>query len=83
MQRLFLLKFQLVIPKLASILNMSKIERSTLDTVDTQGGVVTKNLVISIDPYMRGRMRAAEKKSYFAAFDLNQPLTNFFVGKNR
>ncbi|CAF1203341.1 unnamed protein product [Rotaria sordida] len=52
-----------------------------LDTVDTQGGIVTKNLVISIDPYMRGRMRAADKKSYSPPFELNQPLTNFFVGK--
>jgi NADPH-dependent curcumin reductase CurA len=52
-----------------------------LDTVDVQGGIVTKNLVISIDPYMRGRMRAPEKKSYSPPFDLNQPLTNFFVGK--
>ena len=52
-----------------------------LETVDTQGGIVTKNLVISIDPYMRGRMRAAEKKSYSPPFTLNQPLTNFFVGK--
>jgi NADPH-dependent curcumin reductase CurA len=33
-----------------------------LDTVNTQDGIVTKNLVISIDPYMRGRMRSAEKK---------------------
>jgi NADPH-dependent curcumin reductase CurA len=52
-----------------------------LNTVNTQGGIVTKNLVISIDPYMRGRMRSAEKTSYSAAFELNQPLTNFFVGK--
>ena len=52
-----------------------------IDTVDTQGGIVTKNLVVSIDPYMRGRMRSAEKKSYSAPFELNQPLTNFFVGK--
>jgi NADPH-dependent curcumin reductase CurA len=52
-----------------------------IDTVDCQGGIVTKNLVISIDPYMRGRMRAAELKSYSPAFPLNQPLTNFFVGK--
>ena len=35
-----------------------------IDTVNTQGGIVTKNLVISIDPYMRGRMRPAEIKSY-------------------
>jgi NADPH-dependent curcumin reductase CurA len=52
-----------------------------LDTVDIQGGVITKNLVISIDPYMRGRMRSEDKKSYSPAFTLNQPLTNFFVGK--
>jgi NADPH-dependent curcumin reductase CurA len=52
-----------------------------LDTVDTQGGIVTKNLVISIDPYMRGRMRAATKESYSPPFELNQPLTNFSVGK--
>jgi NADPH-dependent curcumin reductase CurA len=52
-----------------------------IDTVDTQGGIVTKNLVVSIDPYMRGRMRSAEKKSYSPAFELNQPLSNFFVGK--
>ena len=52
-----------------------------LDTVDMKGSIVTKNLVISIDPYMRGRMRSSEQKSYFPAFELNQPLTNFFVGK--
>jgi NADPH-dependent curcumin reductase CurA len=52
-----------------------------IDTVNTQGGIVTKNLVISIDPYMRGRMREAETESYAPPFDLNQPLTNFFVGK--
>ena len=52
-----------------------------IDTVDTQGGVVTKNLVVSIDPYMRGRMRLPGGKSYTPPFELNQPLTNFFVGK--
>lgn len=51
------------------------------DTVDMQGGIVTKNLVISIDPYMRGRMRSPETKSYSVGFELNKPLTNFFVGK--
>ena len=52
-----------------------------LDTANAQGGIVTKNLVVSIDPYMRGRMRAPEKKSYSPPFELNQPLTNFIVGK--
>lgn len=52
-----------------------------LDTVDTQNGIVTRNLVISIDPYMRGRMRSSDKKSYSPPFELNKPLVNFFVGK--
>ncbi|CAF1108767.1 unnamed protein product [Rotaria magnacalcarata] len=52
-----------------------------VDCVNTQGGIVTKNLAISIDPYMRGRMRPIGTKSYVEAFELNQPLTNFFVGK--
>jgi NADPH-dependent curcumin reductase CurA len=52
-----------------------------LDTVDTQDGIVVKNLVVSIDPYMRGRMRAPESKSYVPPFELNKPLTNFGVGK--
>ena len=52
-----------------------------IDTVNTEGGIVTKNLVVSIDPYMRGRMRALEQKSYSAPFELNKPLTNFSVGK--
>lgn len=52
-----------------------------LDTVDTEGGIVVKNLVVSIDPYMRGRMRAPEYKSYIPPFELNEPLTNFGVSK--
>lgn len=52
-----------------------------INSVNTQGGIVTKNLTISIDPYMRGRMRPAGTKSYVEPFQLNQPLTNFFVGK--
>ncbi|CAF1217417.1 unnamed protein product [Rotaria sp. Silwood1] len=52
-----------------------------IDTVDTQGGVVTKNLIISIDPYMRGRMRPPGTPSYISLFELGKPLVNFFVGK--
>jgi NADPH-dependent curcumin reductase CurA len=52
-----------------------------LNTIDTQGGIVVKNLVVSIDPYMRGRMRAPESKSYLPPFELNEPLTNFGVSK--
>lgn len=52
-----------------------------IDTVDTQGGIVVKNLVVSIDPYMRSRMRAPETKSYLPAFELYEPLTNFGISK--
>ena len=68
-------------PEVGKHLKYDKDRTIDLDTVDPQGGVVTKNLVISIDPYMRGRMRKAETKSYSQPFELNQPLTNFFVGK--
>ncbi len=52
-----------------------------IDAVDTQGGIITKNLVISIDPYVRARMRAPEKKIYSSPFELNKPRTNFSPGK--
>lgn len=51
-------------------------ERSiNLDT-PPQGGLVVKNLVASFDPYMRGRMREADKKSYVGPFALDGPVAN-------
>ncbi|KAF9402654.1 hypothetical protein BGZ76_007274 [Entomortierella beljakovae] len=38
------------------------------------GEVLTRNLVISLDPYMRGKMRSPEKKSYSPAFEIGMPL---------
>lgn len=35
-----------------------------LENVDLKGGFLLKVLVLSIDPYLRGRMRSAEIKSY-------------------
>ena len=35
-----------------------------LDNVPLNGGVLVKTLVLSVDPYMRGRMRRPEIKSY-------------------
>jgi NADPH-dependent curcumin reductase CurA len=35
-----------------------------IDNVDLNGGYLLKTLVLSIDPYMRGRMRPAEVESY-------------------
>ncbi|KAJ7814652.1 hypothetical protein B0H13DRAFT_2464216 [Mycena leptocephala] len=44
------------------------------------GGVLIKVLVLSIDPYMRGRLRAPEIKSYMPAFPLGQPLMGGGIG---
>ena len=35
-----------------------------LETVPLEGGFLVKVLVLSVDPYMRGRMRAPSKSSY-------------------
>lgn len=39
-----------------------------------EGGLIVKNLVASFDPYMRGRMRAPETKSYSAPMELDGPV---------
>ncbi|KAJ6535256.1 chaperonin 10-like protein [Mycena vulgaris] len=44
------------------------------------GGFLVKTLVLSIDPYLRGRMTSPEKKSYMPAFTLGEPITGFGVG---
>lgn len=41
-----------------------------------KGGFVSKVLEASYDPYLRGRMRDAGTKSYAAAFQINDPITN-------
>ncbi|CAO3601432.1 unnamed protein product [Absidia cylindrospora] len=46
-----------------------------LDTPLKDGEFIVKNLVLSVDPYMRGRMRDASIESYVPAFDLNEPMT--------
>lgn len=43
------------------------------------GEFLVRNEWISVDPYMRGRMR--EGKSYVEAFELNQPMQGGCVGK--
>ena len=46
-----------------------------------EGGVITKNLYASFDPYQRGRMRTPDKKSYTPPYTLGEPLTNAVVAK--
>jgi NADPH-dependent curcumin reductase CurA len=40
-------------------------ETIDLENVPLNGGFLIKTLALSIDPYMRGRMRPAGVKSYF------------------
>ncbi|KAF9222038.1 NAD(P)-binding protein [Gyrodon lividus] len=50
-----------------------------LENAPLNAGFLLKTLVLSIDPYMRGRMRDASK-SYSSPFQLGQPLQNYGVG---
>lgn len=58
-----------------------KTEDFDLEQAPPSGGLTTKNLYISFDPYLRGRMRDAEKKSYSAPFVLGKPITSNTVFK--
>jgi NADPH-dependent curcumin reductase CurA len=45
------------------------------------GGVTTKNLYASFDPYQRGRMREPGTKSYSPPYTLGQPIANNTVAQ--
>ncbi|KAH7925054.1 alcohol dehydrogenase [Leucogyrophana mollusca] len=51
-----------------------------LDCAPLDGGFLLKTLVLSIDPYMRGRMRDLSKTSYSAPYELGKPIFGFGVG---
>ncbi|KAJ7637432.1 hypothetical protein B0H17DRAFT_1339554 [Mycena rosella] len=51
-----------------------------IDTTHLNGGFLVKTLVVSVDPYMRGRMRSPEKKMYGAPFTLDAPIDGYGVG---
>ncbi|ORZ06440.1 hypothetical protein BCR42DRAFT_496300 [Absidia repens] len=46
-----------------------------LDAPLKDGEFIVKNLVLSVDPYMRGKMRDASIPSYTPAYELNEPIT--------
>lgn len=52
-----------------------------LSTACPSGGIIAKNHIISFDPYIRGRMRPAESKSYSASFEINKPISNAGIAK--
>ncbi|KAG6917866.1 hypothetical protein DXG01_000636 [Tephrocybe rancida] len=51
-----------------------------LENVPLDGGVLLKTLVLSVDPYLRGRMRSPETKSYSPPFTIGEPLGSHGVG---
>ncbi|KAJ8474584.1 hypothetical protein ONZ45_g15904 [Pleurotus djamor] len=55
-------------------------ETIDLETVPLNGGILIKTLVLSIDPYLRGKMKAPDAKHYSAPFIIGQPLANGGVG---
>ncbi|TDZ17160.1 NADP-dependent oxidoreductase RED1 [Colletotrichum orbiculare MAFF 240422] len=58
------------------------VEDRPIDLNDApEGGLVVQVLYASFDPYLRGKMRDASKKSYSPPFDIDGPITNDTVGK--
>lgn len=55
-------------------------ETIDLENVPLRGGALIKTLVLSVDPYLRGRMREPSIESYAPAFIKGKPLDNFGVG---
>ncbi|KAJ7615444.1 hypothetical protein FB45DRAFT_935695 [Roridomyces roridus] len=55
-----------------------------VDNVPLNGGFLVKTLVVSVDPYFRGRMRKPDPKSYAAyaaGFALGEPLYGYGIAK--
>ncbi|CAK5276477.1 unnamed protein product [Mycena citricolor] len=50
------------------------------ENVDLKGGFLFKLLVLSVDPYMRGRMREPDVESYAPPFHIGQPLDGYGIG---
>ncbi|KAJ5089247.1 hypothetical protein N7532_007931 [Penicillium argentinense] len=59
------------------------VEAATYDSsvAAPDNGVVLQSLYTSYDPYMRGRMRPAEVKSYAPAFEINKPIESASIAK--
>lgn len=56
-------------------------ESIDLETAPLTGGVLVKIVCISVDPYLRSRMREPHIPSYLPAFTLHKPLHNFAVAR--
>jgi len=54
-------------------------QKIDLENVPLNGGFLLKVLVVSIDPYQRGKMRDAAIKSYSPPYLIGEPLSNYGV----
>ncbi|KAF8909589.1 alcohol dehydrogenase [Mucidula mucida] len=52
-----------------------------LESVPLHGGILVKTLVVSVDPYLRSKMRDASIQSYSPAYLLGQPIYNYGVAR--
>ncbi|BGP04945.1 NADP-dependent oxidoreductase RED1 [Rhodotorula toruloides] len=57
-----------------------RVDEIDIDNVPLEGGILVQNKALSLDPYMRGRMRDPKLKSYNEPFELNKPLTTLAIG---
>lgn len=53
----------------------------TLKLPESSNSVIVKNLYLSCDPYMRGRMRKPDSPSFVGSFVPGSPLSGYGVGK--
>jgi hypothetical protein len=60
-------------------------KNTTIDLEDPNlvptGSALVKTIVLSLDPYMRGRMRKPEAKSYSPPFTLGEPITGYGISE--
>ncbi|CAK5283497.1 unnamed protein product [Mycena citricolor] len=54
-------------------------ETIDIENVPLNGGFLLKVLILSVDPYFRGRMKPGP--SYTGAFEIGKPLSGFGIGK--
>ncbi|KAK0201386.1 hypothetical protein DFS33DRAFT_1375047 [Desarmillaria ectypa] len=52
-----------------------------IETVNLEGGILVEVLALSLDPYMRNRMRPIQEPGDMPAFGLNDNVTGFGVGR--
>ncbi|EJD50376.1 NAD(P)-binding protein [Auricularia subglabra TFB-10046 SS5] len=62
-------------------LAIDKSEGIDLDHAPLAGGALVKVICISVDPYLRGRMREPHILSYVPAFQLHKPIHSFAVAR--